>query len=183
MEQQLKGSVERIDLPILVRLYNLTDSQSQSSLLDGSLQLYWSRYLLATRETNELVIDECQRGAAFARLLRDLGFDEAAAWADRSDTPFVTMFAYAAARWDIPLKAALEGYAWSWLENQVLAGMKLVPLGQVAGQRLLLELSKLIPASCEAALLYSDDDIGGTTPIVAIASSLHETQYTRLFRS
>jgi urease accessory protein len=65
----------------------------------------------------------------------------------------------------------------------VLAGVKLIPLGQVAGQRLLLELAQRIPAVADGALARGDDEIGGTLPIVALASSLHETQYTRLFRS
>ena len=69
------------------------------------------------------------------------------------------------------------------MENQVIAGVKLVPLGQVAGQRLMFRLADIIPPICAAALDCADDDIGGTLPAVAIASSLHETQYTRLFRS
>ena len=73
--------------------------------------------------------------------------------------------------------------SWGWLENQVLVGVKLIPLGQVAGQRLLLELSARIPAVCDAALELSDAEIGGTLPTLALASSLHETQYSRLFRS
>jgi urease accessory protein len=91
--------------------------------------------------------------------------------------------AVAAVAWEIPLAAAAHAYAWSWLENQVLAGVKLIPLGQVAGQRLLLQLSPSIPPVCERGLARPDDEIGGMLPIVALASSLHETQYTRLFRS
>ncbi len=91
--------------------------------------------------------------------------------------------ALAAVNWRLPLESTAHAYAWGWLENQVLAGVKLIPLGQVAGQRLLLALSRAIPAVCERALACDDDAIGGTLPIVALASSLHETQYTRLFRS
>jgi urease accessory protein len=61
--------------------------------------------------------------------------------------------------------------------------VKLIPLGQVAGQRLLLTLAEGIPVVVESALGLDDDDLGGALPIVALASSLHETQYTRLFRS
>ena len=93
------------------------------------------------------------------------------------------MAAIAAVAWKIELLPAANAYAWSWLENQVLAGVKLIPLGQVAGQRLLLELAPRIPAVCERAMRREDDEIGGMLPIVALASSLHETQYTRLFRS
>jgi urease accessory protein len=78
---------------------------------------------------------------------------------------------------------AATGYAWSWLENLVLAGIKLVPLGQTRGQQTLARLATLIPSAVAAALEVSDEEIGASTPALAIASSAHETQYTRLFRS
>ena len=104
-------------------------------------------------------------------------------WLAQRDSPFAALAALAAVTWDIPLTAALHAYAWGWLENQVLVGVKLIPLGQLAGQRLLLVLAKQILEACARALDYTDDELGGTLPIVALASSLHETQYSRLFRS
>jgi urease accessory protein len=64
-----------------------------------------------------------------------------------------------------------------------MAGVKLVPLGQTAGQQLLLRLSERVPGALERAEVIDDDHIGSSTPALAIASSRHETQYTRLFRS
>jgi urease accessory protein len=104
-------------------------------------------------------------------------------WLARPDTPFAALAALAAVTWELPMVSALNALAWGWLENQVLVGVKLVPLGQIAGQRLLLELSAEIPAVCDIALGMGDDEIGGTLPTLALASSLHETQYSRLFRS
>ncbi|WP_242513150.1 urease accessory protein UreF [Halochromatium salexigens] len=75
------------------------------------------------------------------------------------------------------------GYAWSWAENLTLAGVKLVPLGQSAGQRILSALAVRIPAAVDHARLVAYSEIGASTPALAIASSLHETQYTRLYRS
>jgi urease accessory protein len=75
------------------------------------------------------------------------------------------------------------GYAWSWLENLVLAGVKLVPLGQSDGQRLLLRLAEALPAAVDQGLTVPERDIGASLPALALASSLHETQYSRLFRS
>jgi urease accessory protein len=72
---------------------------------------------------------------------------------------------------------------WSWLENQVLCAVKLVPLGQVAGQRLLTDLAAKIPALVDEALGLADIDIGGSAFGLALASSRHEMQYSRLFRS
>ncbi|WP_462323095.1 urease accessory protein UreF [Halochromatium sp.] len=92
-------------------------------------------------------------------------------------------FAFAAASWHIEPADALLGYAWSWAENLTLAGIKLVPLGQTAGQRILLRLTEQIPAAVAHAQSLDDADIGASTPAMAIASSRHETQYTRLYRS
>ncbi len=92
-------------------------------------------------------------------------------------------FAYAAAAWHLEPNDTLVGYGWSWAENLTLAGVKLVPLGQTAGQRILLRLAEQIPEAIAAASTLVDDEIGASTPALAIASSRHETQYTRLFRS
>lgn len=92
-------------------------------------------------------------------------------------------FAFAAAVWQLEPRDALLGYAWSWAENLTLAGVKLIPLGQTAGQRTLLRLAERMPAAIDHAFSLADDEIGASTPALAIASSQHETQYTRLFRS
>ena len=174
---QLRYSLSVVDLPIFARLYEAARRG------DDTEQLSWSRHLVALRETRELVADDCDRGRALARLLRDLGVAAAGPWVVRQDAPFAALTALAAVAWGIPSETAAYAYAWGWLENQVLVGVKLIPLGQVAGQRLLLELARDIPAACHRALALTDDEIGGMLPIVALASSLHETQYTRLFRS
>ncbi len=177
LDEQLAHTLARVDLPILVRLH------AAALRADDAALVRWSRQLIAFRETRELVADDCDRGRALARLLRDLEIATATPWVGRADVPFATMTAIAAAAWRLPLVPTLHAYAWGWLENQVLAGVKLIPLGQVAGQRLLLTLAAGIPVVVESALGLDDDDLGGALPIVALASSLHETQYTRLFRS
>ena len=75
------------------------------------------------------------------------------------------------------------GYSWSWLGNQVSAIVKIIPLGQTEGQQLLNQLLKEIPEVISKSKAVSVEDIGMTQPAFAIASSLHETQYTRIFRS
>ena len=80
--------------------------------------------------------------------------------------------------------AALTAYVWSWLENQVLAAMKPVPLGQVAGQRMLLALGARHPGGRRRARSRSPTTTSRSfAPGLALASARHETQYTRLFRS
>jgi urease accessory protein len=177
LSAQLEHSIARVDLPIFARLYEATCAGDEDS------QRSWSRRLIAMRETSELVSDDCERGRAFARLLSDLDVAGSGRWRARGDTPFASLAALAAVTWDIPLAAALPAYAWGWLENQVLVGLKLIPLGQLAGQRLLLELAEQVSEACARALELGDDELGGTLPIVALASSRHETQYSRLFRS
>ena len=177
LEEQLAYSVGRVDLPVFVRLYEaMRDRDNESALA-------WSQRLIAMRETSELVADDCARGRALARLLSDLGVGQAEAWLAHRDTPFAALAALAAFTWDVPVASAIHAFAWGWLENQVLVGVKLIPLGQVAGQRLLLELSAKVSAVCDVAISLSDAEIGGTLPTLALASSLHETQYSRLFRS
>jgi urease accessory protein len=95
----------------------------------------------------------------------------------------LTGFALAASQWGIDCQQLCRGYSWSWLENNVVAGVKLIPLGQTHGQQIMLELAADIPAAVEQAGLVKDADIHSSTPAMAIASSRHETQYTRLFRS
>jgi urease accessory protein len=83
----------------------------------------------------------------------------------------------------VAVEAALAAYVWSWLENQVLAAIKAVPLGQLAGQRLLFDLGARIPAVLTIARSLAAADVSSFAPGLALASSRHETQYSRLFRS
>jgi urease accessory protein len=77
----------------------------------------------------------------------------------------------------------MVGYVWSWLENQVMAAIKAVPLGQTAGQRILASVGDELPAVAQRAMTLADDELANFAPGLAIASSRHETQYSRLFRS
>jgi urease accessory protein len=77
----------------------------------------------------------------------------------------------------------MQGYVWGWLENQASAAMKTVPLGQVAGQKIVLKLGATLPAIVTSAMALKDDEISNFNPLLSIAGCLHETQYSRLFRS
>jgi urease accessory protein len=95
--------------------------------------------------------------------------------------------------WEIEPQNSVLGYLWTWAENQVLVAMKAVPIGQSAGQRVLLALGSLIAEV--AAELRPDgsgthgigenscDQYSNFSPGLAILSAQHETQYSRLFRS
>ena len=125
-------------------------------------------------------------GYSLTKLLLEMeGMDEKAHahLARMEEVSFPAAFAHAAAQWQIPAQPALVAYLWAWLENQVMAAVKLVPLGQTDGQRMLLRLGATLPMVAEKAASIADDDIGGFAPGMAILSSRHETQYSRLFRS
>jgi urease accessory protein len=144
---------------------------------------------IAMRETAELRAETLQMGHSLARLLRDLdNIPESTKHAlhplyHGDEIAFPTAWAAAAFHWHLDEHAAAEAYLWSWLENQVMAAIKLVPLGQTDGQRMLLELATPIPALAEAATVQAVGDWSNFAPGLAHASSQHESQYTRLFRS
>jgi urease accessory protein len=165
-----------LDLPILARLH------AAWSAGDGRAVHHWNAQLLASRETAELRAEELHLGHSLARVLVELEIPEAGKWLSKA-AAYATLFSLAAARWQIEPGDALRGYLWSWCENQVLAALKLVPLGQSAGQRLLHRLSADIPRIVERAQELADEDIGLSTVSQALASARHESQYTRLFRS
>ncbi len=92
-------------------------------------------------------------------------------------------FALAAARTGAPARAALAAFAFGWAENMAQAALKAVPLGQNAGQRILGRLADAIPDMIDHALQLDPRERQAFTPMLAILSSQHETQYSRLFRS
>ena len=142
---------------------------------------------LASRESAELRAETAQMGFSLRRLLRDLRNDSLAGVAQAveawPEVAFPTVWAGIAAAWQIDRDAALTAYLWSWAENQVMAALKAVPLGQAAGQRLLADLGARIPAAAVNSENRQKSTWSNFTPGFAIACARHETQYSRLFRS
>lgn len=174
LQQQLLYSLARVDVPLLLRLHRAAAAGDSETLA------YYNRYALACRETAELRLTDSAMGEALGRLMRELG--EPLPELGR-DVSFVAAFACAAAHWQIEAPTTVNGYLWSWLENQVAAATKLVPLGQSAAQRLLGELMPALERAHAAGREVGDHAIGASLPVLALASAWHETQYTRLFRS
>ena len=177
---QLEWNIGRYEAPLLLRMleaWRAGDSGPASEL---------DTEYLATRETSELRAETLQMGYSMKRLLHELGdfprplFDAIAA----SPAPtFIYTWTCAAAAWQIPPQDALIAWLWSWAENQTMAALKAVPLGQAAGQRLLQEIGHRLPAVVDRALKLVDTEYSNFAPGFAIACCKHETQYTRLFRS
>jgi urease accessory protein len=138
---------------------------------------------VASRETSELRAETLQMGYSLSRLLVDLGDFPTQHLAAFPKSSFPLAWSCAAAAWSIPVEDALSGYLWAWAENQVMAAVKTVPFGQTAGQRLLLQLGRRLHLLAVEAQQTPIGLACNYLPAFAIASSRHETQYTRLFRS
>ena len=167
----------QLEVPVLARLYRAWASDDLAQVH------HWSRYLDAARESAELQAEARQLGESLAVLLTQLGIEAAQDWREVEYAGFPTLFALAAVHYRVPLPETALGFLWAWCENQVAAAMKLVPLGQAAGQRILSTLIERLPPAAEHGLSLTDDEIGVLAPRLAIGSARHETQYTRLFRS
>lgn len=164
----------QLDVPVLKRLHGswLND--------DYEAVLYWNRFLLASRETKELMTEERQIGAAMKRLLFSLGVQQPDIWTDEKPG-FCCQFALAGCAWDIDVDELATAFAFAWIENQVGVATKLVPLGQSDAQRILGQLLPIVVDAVEMDLC--DEEIGQSLPGLGILSSWHETQPARLFRS
>jgi urease accessory protein len=162
----LEFSIARMEAPMLLAFFSGNFSEINSDLL-------------ASRETAELRAETVQMGYSLSRLLKDLGVGEVPV----EEPSFPAAFAFAAAHWKIEPEAALQAYLWAWVENQVMAAVKAVPLGQTDGQKMLISLGELLPSVTEKAKNLQDEELGNFAPGLAMLSSQHETQYSRLFRS
>lgn len=170
-------NLQFLEIPMLLRMSQACHDKDEPSLAR------WSDILLAHRETSELRMEEGNRGRAMASLLVGLEMDSAKQWRVTLAKTQTAGFSLAVTKWDIPLNFAAQGFAWAWLENIVISGVKLIPLGQLSGQRILQDLAPVLVKAVDKGLLVADEDIGSSSPALAYVSARHETQYTRLFRS
>jgi urease accessory protein len=210
LSDQLLQALARVDLPVLMRMMSAAaaeDPQSMSSWI-GELEALRETAELRAEEAGRgralsdllglLGMFDAGSGpkAGETLLVASAGVpqlpsaasparacDPSARWRELLSRSQLAGFAFAATAWRLEPSDTLLGYGWSWAENLTLAGVKLVPLGQTAGQRILLRLAEQIPEAIAEASSLADEEIGASVPAFAIASSQHEIQYTRLFRS
>ena len=174
---RLRGCLGRVDAPMLLRLHDAWAAG------DTARATAHSQMLLAMRESAELRATDRHLGTALARLLVTLDVAEAELWTHGERTTYAAMFALAAARWTVAADVAAMAYLFTWAESQSIHAVKLVPLGQSAGQRILSLAAEAIPPIIALAAAMADDDIGAGAPGLAIASARHESMYARLYRS
>jgi urease accessory protein len=148
---------------------------------DAAAVALWSECFLASRDTAELRAETVQMGYSLTRLIAELGVADVAVLGDEVSMP--AAFACAVDALDIPHEEALLALLFTWLENQVLVCVKSVPLGQVAGQRLLLSLRPELERAAQMARTLPDEALSNWSPGLSMLSMRHEVQHGRLYRS
>ena len=176
----LRFSVGSFEAPLLWRM--------SAALANGDIAEFrrWNTLFRAGRETAELRAETLQMGHALSSLIHDLPFcskRDLEKLRAIDGLTFPAAFSFAAYNMGVDRHAALVAYLWSWLENQVMAALKTIPLGQSAGQRMLAAIGAELPEAAQRATQLGDDELSNFAPGLAIFSSRHETQYSRLFRS
>ena len=172
----LEDGLGRGDLPVLMRLHRAWAADDAASLRG------WNDWLLASRETAELVEEDLRLGTALARLMGNLDVLPPGELMPEEPS-YVTLFAMVAQRRGVTAHTAMLGFAWAWLENQLAVACKAMPLGHTAAQSLIEALRPSLVGVVRRASHYVDEELGPVLPGLALGSALHETQYSRLFRS
>lgn len=173
LDGMLQG-MSHLDIPVLLRL---CAARAQNDAEQGQ---YWSDFLRASRETHELLFEDEQQALALMRLLKGQELDVSSLPAEPA---LMAVYSLAAEHWGLSAQWAALGYMWSWLENQLTVASKTLPLGQTSAQRLLILLKPVLLAHFATARELDDEQLGWSLPGQVQASCLHETQYSRLFRS
>jgi len=178
LSDQLHLSLARADLPALAEAISAwrADDLARVQAIN--------QWLLQSRETQELRLQTEQMGRSLTEWLRNQAQAPAQVQALAAmDPSYPVAFALAAALSGATVRDSLLSFAFGWAENLVQAALKAVPLGQSAGQRMLARLAQEIPVAVDQALALAPEDRQAFTPMLAILSAQHETQYSRLFRS
>jgi urease accessory protein len=183
--QELTYGSIRIDAAIMLRTHRAVIAHDAAALQ------YWNQWWSAARETEELRLQSWQMGRSLLKLFLELQDNEAAPiqqWAGvkqllEEPCNFAIAFGVVAMAWKIDEVSAVEGYLHSWATNLINAGIKLIPLGQTAGQQILLNLGRLMGERGAAIITLEDDELESCSWGLSLASMAHEIQYSRLFRS
>jgi urease accessory protein len=176
----LQQVVAHFEAPVLWRLMQAFDR------VDAEAVHLWTESFLAARDTAEFRAETVQMGYSLGKLLAELKLPRPELLAllqTMPEVPLPTALACGAVALGIPHESALLGMLFSWAENQVLVCVKSVPLGQVAGQRLLLSLRPVLEDAARTAQTLNDDELSNWSPGLSLLSMRHEVQYSRLYRS
>lgn len=189
------GSIQ-VETAIMLRAYLAINQENFSQLI------YWQNWANATRDTAELRQQSLQMGRSLIKLFLNLSTSPTSPLnihqdlelniidqirqqikTDNNFCHWAIAYGVTAAYWQIDLNTAILGYLHSWLTNLINAGVKLIPLGQTDGQKLLWSMQSTIYQTTQNILELTDDDLVTCNWGLSLASMTHESQYTRLFRS
>lgn len=180
VEQVLQLYITQFDLALLSRLYR---GWQQA---DAVAIRHWDGIYQAGRDSAETLAESQQMAYSLSRLQQDLCSwqgEQLTLFQQIKPQSFLAIYALTALSWEITERDMLHAYSWSWLENQASVAMKTIPLGQLAGQKMMTAVAKRIPECIDKALQLEDAQISNFCPALTIACCQHETQYSRLFRS
>jgi urease accessory protein len=168
-------TLSHLDLPYFVRIFRALQQSDESAARDQSARLY------ASREGAELQMQDRQMARSLHRVL-------AAICPESIPQGYVSLtyaecLARAACHYGLTEDDALLCCAYGWVEQHVSALSRLIPLGPIAGQKLMDVCLQLLPSVIERGRNLPDWDLGASCPGMARACAFHETQYTRIFRS
>jgi urease accessory protein len=166
-----------VDLPILKRLHQAWAENDEQALQ------HWNAMLLAFRETKELYLEDIQVGDAFKQWHKTQSLEHLEKLEILEQPTVASMYALNGVIRGLTEKECMIGFIWAWLENQITAASKAMPMGQTDGQNIIRHLIPGIEAVIESAISVEDDDIGSGLVGLSMSSALHEHQYSRLFRS
>jgi urease accessory protein len=185
--QELTYGSIRVEAGIAQRAYRAASDRNAATLL------FWNHWWSAARETEELRLQSWQMGRSLLQLFLSLEDPTVTNRIDRTwsalqtllsqECNFAIAFGTIAAAWQLDSPDALLGYLQSWATNLIAAGIKLIPLGQTAGQQMLLNLQPAIVRAAQESLQQPDEALESCGWGLTLASMAHETQYSRLFRS
>jgi urease accessory protein len=174
----LGHQVATLDAPVMLRARRAAADE------DWAAVEHWSEFLCANRESAEFALEDAQLGGSLCRLLEGLGVASVARLGSLgARVGHAVAFGVACAHFSIAQEGAVAAYLFSFVENQLGAALKCLRLGQSAGQRVLARLIGEIDALVPEVLNRADEALGAFAPGLALVSALHETQYSRLFRS
>jgi urease accessory protein len=179
LTQELRWGAVRLEAAVMVHSYEAMQRQDLDAVMT------WNDWLTAARETEELRQQSLQMGRSLLKLLLDLHPDRVPVGEplQKAGCNFAIAFAIGAAYYQIDSSSALLTYLYSWMANLISAGVKLIPLGQTAGQHLLLTLQPALKQAAEGIYTLQPDDLSSCSWGLSLASMTHEGQYSRLFRS
>jgi urease accessory protein len=191
LSRELQAGAIRIETAVMDRAYLAGMGFEQEATLPPSVgaasvaQLqYWNQWLCAARETEELRQQSWQMGGSLTKLVVELtpAIQDVITRIGRPCN-YAIAFGVTAQYWQIDRHSTISAFLHSWVTNQIGAGIKLIPLGQTAGQQILWQLQELLDSLSVMIPTLADEDLYACSWGLSLASMQHENLYSRLFRS